>query len=101
MLFGTVKCLQLNPKQFELYYDQTKINVTETYTYVENTLDPHLNLSENFNKKYKKTSSKLRLLNNISHLLSTKAATLAVASSCNQIQLYNSYEADYGIREKT
>ena len=99
MLFGTVKCLQLNPKQFELYYDQTKINVTETYTYVENTLDPHLNLSENFNKKYKKTSSKLRLLNNISHLLST--ATLAVASSCNQIQLYNSYEADYGIREKT
>ena len=42
---------------------------------MENTLDAHLNLSENFNKKYKKTLSKLRLLSN-SHLLSTKAVTL-------------------------
>ena len=31
MLFGTAKRLQLNPKQLELYYDQTKINVTKTY----------------------------------------------------------------------
>ena len=43
---------------------------------MESTLDAHLNLSENFNKKYKKTLSKLRLLHNISHLLSTKAVTL-------------------------
>ena len=76
MLFGTAKSLQLNPKRFELYYDQTKINVTESYKYLACTLDPHLNLSENFDKKYKKTLSKLRLLNNISHLLSTKAVTL-------------------------
>ena len=39
------------------------------------TIGPHLNLSENFDK-YKKTSSKLRLLNNTSHLLSTKVVTL-------------------------
>ena len=31
MLFGTAKRLQLSPKQLELYFDQTKINVTETY----------------------------------------------------------------------
>ena len=30
-LFGTAKRLELNPKQLELYYDQTKINVTKTY----------------------------------------------------------------------
>ena len=76
MLFGTAKRLQLNPKRLELYHDQTKINVTKSYTYLGSTLDPHLNLSENFDKKCKKTSSKLRLLNNISHLLSTKAVTL-------------------------
>ena len=33
MLFGTAKHLQLNPKRLELYYDQTKINLTESYTY--------------------------------------------------------------------
>ena len=76
MLFGTAKRLQLNPKQLECYYDQTKINVTETYTYLGSTLDPHLNLSKNFDKKHKRTSSKLRLLYNTSHLLLTKAVTL-------------------------
>ena len=30
LLFGTAKQLQLNPKQLELYYGQTKINITET-----------------------------------------------------------------------
>ena len=43
---------------------------------MRSTLDPHLNLSKNFDKKYKKTSSKLRLLYNIIHFLSTKAVTL-------------------------
>ena len=76
MLFGTAKRLQLNPKQLELYYDQSKINVSETYTYLGSTLDSQLNLSENFDKKYKKASSKLKLLYNISHLLSTKAVLL-------------------------
>ena len=56
MLIGTAKRLQLNPKQLELYYDQTKINVTETYTYPQlNEL--HLNVSEDLDKKYKKMST--------------------------------------------
>ena len=76
MLFVTAKCLQLNPKQLELYYDQTKINITETYTYLGSTLESHLNLSKNFNKKCKEKSSKLRLLHNISHLLPKKAVPL-------------------------
>ena len=44
MLFGTAKHLQLNPKQLELCYDQTKLNVTKTYTYLGSTLGPHLDL---------------------------------------------------------
>ena len=54
MLFGTATRLQLNPKQLELYYDQTEISVTERYTYLGNTLDPDLNLSENFDKSTRK-----------------------------------------------
>ena len=42
MLFGTAKRLQVNLKRLELYYDQTKINITESYTYLGSTLDPHL-----------------------------------------------------------
>ena len=44
MLFGTAKRLQLNPKQLELYNDQTKINVTKTYKYLGSKLGPHLDL---------------------------------------------------------
>ena len=40
MLFGTAKRLQLNPTQLEIYNDETKINVTETYTYLGSFLDP-------------------------------------------------------------
>ena len=29
-------------KQLELYYDQTKVNVTKTYTYLGSTLGPRL-----------------------------------------------------------
>ena len=69
MLFGIAKRLQLNSK-LKLYYDQTKTDVIKRYTYLGSTLDPHLNLSESLDKKYKKTSSKLRLQYNVSHLLS-------------------------------
>ena len=34
----------LNPKQLELYHDQTKINVTKTYKYFGSKLRPHLDL---------------------------------------------------------
>ena len=106
MLFGTAKRLQLNPKQLELYYDQTKVNVTKTYTYLGSTLGPHLdlNFSENLDKKYKKKSTKLRLLHNVSHELSTKAVTLTyndiIDFSCNQTRLCNSYDTNYRTREK-
>ena len=84
MIYGDVERL-LGPEVM----DQTKINVTETYTYLGSTLDPHLNLTENFDKKYKKTSSKLRLLYNISHLLSTKAVTLTYNAMIIPVIKYN------------
>ena len=89
MLFQTAKYLQLNPRQLELYYDQIKINVTETYTYLESILDPHLNLGDNFDEEYNNTSYKLRLLYKI-HLLSTKTFSLT-----NNNVLYHSYEVNY------
>ena len=90
MLFQTARRLQLNPGQLELYYDQIKINVTETYTYLGSTLDPHLNFGDNFDEKYNNASYKLRLLYNIIHLLSTKTFSLT-----NNNVLYHSYEVDY------
>ena len=90
MLFQTARCLQLNPRQLELNYDQIKINVTETYTYLGSTLDPHLNFGDNFDEKYNNASYKLRLLYNIIHLLSTKTFSLT-----NNNVLYHSYEIDY------
>ena len=42
LLLETAKCLQVNLKRLELHYDQTKINVTESYTYLGSTVDPHL-----------------------------------------------------------
>ena len=58
MLFETAERLQLNLKEPEIYYDHIKINVTKTYTYLGRSLDVHLNLSKNFEKKYQRTSSK-------------------------------------------
>ena len=51
MLFGTAKRLQLNPKQLELYHDQTKINVTKTYKYFGSKLRPHLDLKSQWKSR--------------------------------------------------
>ena len=56
---------------------------------MRSTLDPHLNLSKNFDKKYKKTSSKLRLLYNIIHFLLTKAVTLRYNAMILPVIKYN------------
>ena len=60
MLFGTTKCLK-TAGEIDVLYNQ-RINFTETYKYLGNIVDHHLNFRENFEKSYKKASSRLRLL---------------------------------------
>ena len=61
MLFGTTKHLK-TAGQIDVLYSNQRINFTETCQYFGNIVDHHLNFSENFKKPYKKTSSRLRLL---------------------------------------
>ena len=103
MLFETARRLQLNPRQLELYYDQIKINVTETYTYLGSTLDPHLNFGDNFDEKYNNASYKLRVLYNIIHLLSTKSNTSSIENIMEKhtVYLFESVYMEYLVTHST
>ena len=61
MLFGTIKSLK-TAGEIDVLYSNQRINFTETYKYLGNIVDHHLNFRENFEKSYKKASSRLRLL---------------------------------------
>ena len=78
-------------------YNNQGINFTEAYKYLGNIVDHHLNFSENFEKSYKKASSRLRLLERMRCYLTSKAARLVyitmiiplLTSSCTLKSPYN------------
>ena len=88
MLFGTTKRLKTAGKIDVLYSNQT-INFTETYKYLGNIVEHHLN--------FKKASSRLRLLEQMRCYLTSKAARLVyitmiiplLTSSCASKSPYN------------
>ena len=53
MLFGTTKRLK-TAGEIEVWYNNQRINFIETYKYLGNTVDHHLNFSENFENDTKK-----------------------------------------------
>ena len=74
--FGTTNCLK-TAGEINALYNKQIINFTETYKYLGNIVDHHLNFSENFEKSYKKkASSRLRLLEQMRCYLTSKAARL-------------------------
>ena len=96
MLFGTTKRLK-TAGEIDVLYNNQRINFTETYKYLGNIVDDHLNLTENFEKSYKKASSRLRLLERMTCYLTLKAARLVyitmiiplLTSSCTLKSPYN------------
>ena len=62
MIFGTSCRLSKCGKKLNLYYDDRVIHATETYKYLGTILDSTLSFSTNFDRMYKKTTSKLRRL---------------------------------------
>ena len=96
MLFGRTKRLKAAGENNVLYNNQ-RINFTETYKYLGNIVDHHLKFSENFEKSYKKESSRLRLFERMRCYLKSKAARLVyitmliplLTSSCTLKSLYN------------
>ena len=96
MLFGRTKRLKAAGENNVLYNNQ-RINFTETYKYLGNIVDHHLKFSENFEKSYKKESSRLRLFERMRCYLKSKAARLVyitmiiplLTSRCTLKSLYN------------
>ena len=62
--------------EIDVWYNNQRINFTESYNYLGNIVDHHLNFSENFEKSYKKARSRLRLLERMRCYLTSKAARL-------------------------
>lgn len=62
MIFGTAKRLTKCGKDLSLQYNGEEIQNTESYKYLGTILDSSLSISTNFDKMYKKTMSKLRML---------------------------------------
>ena len=69
MLFGTSKKLSSYGKKLFLLFDDTEIQATETYKYLGTTLDSSLSLSANFDKIYKRSVAKLRMLSSLQSYL--------------------------------
>lgn len=77
MLFGTAKRISTIPDEsrfLKIYFNNSLINATSSYTYLGTVLDQHLGLGANFDKKYKRASSKLGVLRKLLPMLTLEAA---------------------------
>ena len=77
LIFGTSCTLSKCSKKLNFYYNDKVIHATETYKYLVTILASTLSFSTNFDRMYKKTTSKLRRLYSL-HMYfdsSTKAKT--------------------------
>ena len=52
-------------QQLIVFYHFNIVNQVNSYVYIGNIIDSSLNLNENFDKKYKKTSVRMRLLTKV------------------------------------
>ena len=75
MLFGTTKLLK-TADEIDVLYNNQRIKFAKTYKYLGNIVDHHLNFSENFEKSYKKGSSRLLLLEQMRCCVTSKATWL-------------------------
>ena len=89
MLFGTAKRLAKNERNLEVLYNNVVLNQTIQYKYLGTTIDPTLQLTDNFNRSYKKASSRLRLLESLKHYLTSDACKCVYESMIVPILTYN------------
>ena len=89
MLFGTAKRLAKNERNLEVLYNNVVLNQTIQYKYLATTIDPTLQLTDNFNRSYKKASSRLRLLESLKHYLTSDACKCVYESMIVPILTYN------------
>jgi hypothetical protein len=75
MIFRMAKILSQNGRELKIYYNGTIISFVKEYVYLGNVLDSTLTLNTNFDRAYKRASSRMRLLQNVRNYLNTDAAT--------------------------
>ncbi|XP_057305630.1 uncharacterized protein LOC130646135 [Hydractinia symbiolongicarpus] len=90
MLFGSGKKLSSIPHKPNIKFGTVDINVTKRYKYLGSTIDPTLTLSDNFNKAYKKASSRLRLLQNLRKNMDNNTATTIYNTMIIPLVVFNS-----------
>ena len=90
LLFSTRRRLNMLHGKFALKFSPFEINSTNNYKYLGSVIDESLTLSENFNRSYKKASSRLRLLNALRPNLDDKTSTLIYTTMVTPLLMFNS-----------
>ena len=90
LLFGTRRRLNMLHGKLTLKFGPFEINSTDNYKYLGSVIDESLTLSENFNRSYKKASSRLCLLNALRPNLDDKTSTLIYTTMLTPWLMFNS-----------
>jgi hypothetical protein len=80
LLFGTGKRLNNVKKPFEVKFQSNVINNVGEYKYLGNVVDSTLTLRNDFDKKYRKASNRVQLLQKLRPYL-TKSASMVIYNS--------------------
>ena len=89
LLFDTRRRLNMLHGKLALKFSPFEINSTDNYKYLGSVIDESLTLSENFNRSYKKASSRLRLLNALRPNLDDETSTLIYTNLYAHVQQHN------------
>ena len=89
MLLGTSQKLSTDRNQIQLFFKSTAINVVKPYKYLVAIVNPNLNLGEQFDKTYKKMSTKLKLLGKLKCNLTSEATKIIILSPTQPSMKYN------------
>ena len=73
-----------------LKFSPFEINSTDNYKYLGSVIDESFTLSENFNRSYRKASSRLGLLNALRPNLDNKTSTLIYTTMVTPLLMFNS-----------
>ena len=90
LLFSTRRRLNMLHGKLALKFSPFEINSTNNYKYLGSVIDESLTLIENFNRSYKKASSRLRLLNALRPNLDDKTSTLIYTTMVTPLLMFNS-----------
>ena len=90
LLFGTRRRLNMLHSKLPSKFGPFEINSTGNYKYLGSVIDESLTLGENFNRSYKKASSRLLLLNALRPNLDDKTSTLIYTTIVTPLFMFNS-----------